>query len=51
MADQIKASLETCGILKDGLPAKNNKLANHLWPKVEALLIRIADARAAQGDF
>lgn len=51
MADQIKASLETCGILKDGLPAKNNKLANHLWPKVEALLIRIGDARAAQGDF
>ncbi|OLP89104.1 hypothetical protein AK812_SmicGene29469 [Symbiodinium microadriaticum] len=31
--------------------AKNNKLANHLWPKVEALLIRIGDARAAQGDF
>ena len=51
MADQIDASLETCGIQKNGSPAKNNKLVKHLWPKVEALLIRIKDAQAAQGEF
>ncbi|CAJ1336380.1 unnamed protein product [Effrenium voratum] len=51
MQDQIDASLETCGFLKDGVPAKNNKLVNQLWPKVEALRIRIRDAKAAQGEF
>lgn len=51
MADQVDASLETCGLTKDGSPVKNNKLVKHLWPKVEALLIRIRDAKAAQGEF
>mmetsp|Transcript_9430 Transcript_9430/g.22701 ORF Transcript_9430/g.22701 Transcript_9430/m.22701 type:complete len:873 (-) Transcript_9430:70-2688(-) len=51
MQEQINASLETCGILKDGMLAKNSRLANHLGPKVEGLLIRINDASAAQGDF
>lgn len=51
MADTIDAALETCGIQKNGEPAKNNKLVKHLWPKVEALLIRIKDAQAAQCAF
>ena len=51
MADTIDAALETCGIQKNGEPANNNKLVKHLWPKVEALLIRIKDAQAAQCAF